>query len=129
MRQGPPRPRIAVRIRFEEKDGEYDIGLKIIGMGEEFKRVNLAKGDNSVVEIKGTGSDGDAVSVLFDGGALLIREGDLMMMRKADGSLVCSQNGAKLTEYKRELRAHGAVIKTSVVETPTYAAFAKQMGL
>ncbi|MFM1846885.1 MAG: hypothetical protein RL417_359, partial [Pseudomonadota bacterium] len=46
----------AVRVRFEEKSGEYDIGLKIIGMGEEFKRQTVTASDESVVELSGVGS-------------------------------------------------------------------------
>jgi len=119
----------AVRIRFEEKDGEYDIGLKIIGVGEEFKRVTRAKDDESIVELTGVGSESEAVNVVLVGDSLVIRIGDRMMVRKSDGSLACSNNGGSLVTFKQEMRRNGAVIKTSGVSATTYEAFARQMGL
>lgn len=119
----------AVRVRFEEKSGEYDIGLKISGIGEEFKRETVAANAETVVELSGIGSRGESVNVVFTAGTLFIREGNRLMMRSARGDLSCSSSGDKLKALKRELKEAGASFKSSQIATTPYEAFARQIGL
>lgn len=119
----------SIRIRFEQRYDGADVGLKLLGFGEDFVREVRERESSEVVEITGKIDGQVAARVVLVDDLLVVSSSDGLLIRDGNGNVRC---GSALEAQDAELirsKVKGSRIRRAEVSVTTPDAFARQLGL
>jgi hypothetical protein len=119
----------SIRVRFEQRYDGADVGLKLLGFGEDFVREVRDRESSEVVEITGKIDGHVAARVVLLDDLLVVSSSNGLLIRDGNGHVRCeSALQAPDAELIRS-KVKGSKIRRAEVSVTTPDSFARQLGL